>query len=203
MTRVPIPAFLVAAISLTGLYGQTIRESGQSGSATEPLRPGMTEGRLFAEMLGHNERRSAALAEYIALRTYDVKDIKGKLHAEEVGRMEFRAPDKKTFTVTSEKGSGLVRHLALNPLIDSEIRAASGKGHHDSAISPANYRLELVGEQQVGPYRCFVVQAIPKRVDKYLSVGRGGTKCAKFPAAGSSPQPIEIRRRSFPGRPGG
>jgi hypothetical protein len=86
--------------------------------------------------------------------------------------MEYRAPDRKTFATTSESGSGLVRRLALNPLIASEIDAASGKQHHDSAITPANYTLELLGEQQVGPYRCIVVRATPKRQDKYLFEGK-------------------------------
>ncbi len=109
---------------------------------------------------------------YTALRTYQVVDLKGKVHAEEVGRMEYLAPDQKKFVVTSEKGSVVVRRLALNPLIASEIETAAGKQHHDSAISPANYALEPLGEQQVGPYKCFVVRAIPKRRDKYLFQGK-------------------------------
>lgn len=138
----------------------------------EPLRPGVTEIQIFDELLAHNALRSATLLEYTALRTYQVVDLKGKVHAEEVGRMEYRAPDQKTFVVTSEKGSGLVRHLALNPLIASEIETAAGKQHHDSAISPANYVLEPLGEQQVGPYNCFDARAIPKRRDKYLFEGK-------------------------------
>ena len=102
----------------------------------EPLRPGVTESQIFDELLAHNALRSATLLEYTALRTYQVVDLKGKVHAEEVGRMEYRAPDKKTFVVSSEKGSGLVRRLALNSLIASEIETAAGKQHHDSAISP-------------------------------------------------------------------
>ena len=86
--------------------------------------------------------------------------------------MEFRAPDKKTFATTSESGSVLVRRLALNPLIASEIDAASGKQHHDSAITPANYTLELLGQQQVGSYRCILARATPKRPDKYLFEGK-------------------------------
>jgi hypothetical protein len=74
--------------------------------------------------------------------------------------------------VSSEKGSGLVRRLALNPLIASEIETAAGKQHHDSAISPTNYNLEPLGEQQVGPYNCLVARAIPKRRDKYLFEGK-------------------------------
>ena len=147
-------------------------EAPSNADAAEPLRTGMTEQRLFSELLAHNGQRNEELLEYTDTRTYEVSDPAGKVHAEEVGRMEYHAPDRKTFVVTAEKGSGLIRHLALNPLIDSEIKAAAGKEHHDSAISPANYTLQLVGEQQVGAYRCFVAQAIPKRVDKYLFEGR-------------------------------
>ena len=66
----------------------------------------------------------------------------------------------------------MVRRLALNPLIASEIETTAGKQHHDSVISPANYALEPLGEQQVGPYKCLVVRAIPKRRDKYLFEGK-------------------------------
>src|ERR1700746_3419336 len=122
----------------------------------EPLRPGVSGEQLFDELTAHNDLRKSELRDYTAVRTYRVVDLKGKVHAEEVGRMEFRAPDQKTFVVTSETGSGLIRKMALNPLISSEISAAAGKEHHDSAISPANYSLEMMGEQQVGPYHCFV-----------------------------------------------
>jgi hypothetical protein len=144
----------------------------QVSTVVEPLRPGVTEGQVFAELAAHNERRKSALHDYRVLRTYQVIDLKGKVHAEEVGRMEFLAPDKKTFTVNSEAGSSLVRHMALNPLIRSEIETAAGKEHHDSAISADNYSLDLLGEQQVGPYRCFVAEVLPKRKDKYLFEGK-------------------------------
>lgn len=138
----------------------------------EPLSPDINETRLFTELLAHNAVRNAALAGYTENRTYEVTDISGKVHARESGQMEYQAPDKKTFATTSESGSVIVRRLALNPLIASEIDAASGKQHHDSAITPENYTLELLGEQQVGPYRCFLVQATPKRTDKYLFEGK-------------------------------
>jgi hypothetical protein len=75
----------------------------------------------------HDDQRTSVLHDYTVLRTYQVVDLKGKVHAEEIGRMEFFSPDKKTFAVTSESGSGLVRHMVLNPLIDSEIEAAAVK----------------------------------------------------------------------------
>ena len=146
----------------------------QAGIRTplEPVRSGMSEKQLFAELLAHNEQRKSELLAYTVLRTYRVSDLSGKVHAEEVGRMEFRAPDEKKFVVTAEGGSSLIRHLALNPLISSEIETAAGKEHHDSAISPANYDLKLIGEQQVGPHHCFVTDMTPRRKDKYLFEGR-------------------------------
>jgi hypothetical protein len=145
---------------------------GDIAAPVEPPPPDIDENKLFTELLAHNELRNAALLGYTEQRTYEVTDTTGKVRAQESGEMEYRAPDKKTFVTTSESGSGLVRHLALGPLIASEIEAASGKQHHDSSISPANYTFELLGEQQVGPYRCFLVRAIPKRPDKYLFEGK-------------------------------
>ncbi len=86
--------------------------------------------------------------------------------------MEYHAPDRKEFVVATEDGSGLVRSLALKPLIATEIRAAGGKDRHDSAIAPANYRLEPIGEEDVRNHPCYVLRAFPKRVDKYLFVGK-------------------------------
>src|SRR5258707_1289971 len=75
--------------------------------------------------------------------------------------MEYRAPDQKRFVVKAEEGDGLIRHVALNPLIASEIAAAAGKDHYDSATTPANHAFDLVGEQQVGSYPSFVPQRFP------------------------------------------
>jgi len=74
-------------------------------ASVEPLRPGVTESQVLAELAAHNEERRNGLHDYTVLRTYQVIDLKGKVHAEEIGRMEFFSPDKKAFTVTSESGS--------------------------------------------------------------------------------------------------
>jgi len=180
MPIMKIRSFLVVLIlmgmmtNITSARAQSDREESSADvtAPVEPLSPDIDESKLFTELLAHNELRNAALLGYTEQRTYEVTDTTGKVRAQESGQMEYRAPDKKTFVTTSESGSGLVRRLALNPLIASEIEAASGKQHHDSSIAPANYTFELLGEQQVGPYHCFVVRAIPKRRDKYLFEGK-------------------------------
>jgi outer membrane lipoprotein-sorting protein len=166
-------AFLAMTTFAVSAHAQ-LNQQGQNELTTplDPVRPGVTAVQIFNELVAHNSLRAATLQNYTAQRTYKVVDLQGKVHAEEVGQMEYRAPDQKKFAVTSEKGSVLVRRLALHGLIASEIETAAGKQHHDSVISPANYTLDLLGEQLVGPYHCFVAQAIPKRRDKYLFEGK-------------------------------
>jgi hypothetical protein len=127
---------------------------------------------IIAQLLLHNQLRDAQLKRYSVVRTYEVRNGKGKLSAQEVVRMDYRAPDKKVFEKIQEKGSGFVRHHVFERLMKSESEAAYGKEHHDSALTPANYAFTLVGEEDLGPYHCFVVEAVPKRKDKYLFEGK-------------------------------
>lgn len=176
-TKFTLSLLLATLVAMT-MFAAEAQGQGNSDSQPElstplePLRPGVAESQLFDKLDVHNRLRKTALLDYTVLRTYRVVDLKGKVHAEEVGQMEFRAPDQKSFVVKSEEGSGVIRRMALKPLISSEIETAAGKQHHDSAISPANYSLNLLGEQQVGPYHCFVARAVPKRKDTYLFEGK-------------------------------
>jgi hypothetical protein len=144
----------------------------QSEATLQPARTDITADGIFTELMRHNELRNAELRSYSEMRSYSVSDQKGKVHAETTVRLDYRAPDAKTFTPISEKGSPVVRHLVLNRLMQSEIDAASGKIHRDSSISTANYTFNLLGEEDIGPNHCFVLQAIPKRKDKYLFEGK-------------------------------
>ncbi|HEV3275744.1 MAG TPA: hypothetical protein VG860_02915 [Terriglobia bacterium] len=140
-----------------------------------PLSPayeGMTGDQLFAKLLESNRARDARLQQYSAVRTYRVTSDTGKLYAQEVVRVDYRAPDQKIFHTESEEGSGLVRDMVLKRLIESESETSSGRAHHDSAIKPANYEFSLLGEQDIGPYHCLLAAATPKRKDKYLFEGR-------------------------------
>jgi outer membrane lipoprotein-sorting protein len=140
-----------------------------------PLSPSyerMTGDELFAKLLEGNRARDARLRQYSATRTYRVSNDKGKLYAQEVVEVEYQAPDHKGFRTVSEEGSGVVRDMVLKRLIESESETSSGRAHHDSAIKPANYEFNLLGEQDVGPYHCLVAEAIPKRRDKYLFEGK-------------------------------
>lgn len=166
---------VLAAIVAFALTGSAAADGSTASVPLSPLeatsRP-MTGDDLFAKLLEHNRARDLRLQEYSAVRTYEVSNDKGKVYAAETVRVEYRAPDHKTFMMESEKGSKLVRDMVLKRLLESESETSSGTAHRDSSIKPANYEFHLVGEQDVGPYHCLVAEAIPKRRDKYLFEGR-------------------------------
>lgn len=133
---------------------------------------GLTGDDIIAKMLERNRLRNEQLQRYSAVRTYEIRNLEGKLAAQAVVRVDYEAPDKKTFHKTSEKGSVIVRHLVFDHLLQSEVETSGGREHHDSVISGANYTFELAGEEEVGPYHCFVLEVAPKRKDKYLFEGK-------------------------------
>jgi hypothetical protein len=61
--------------------------------------------------------------------------------------------------------------MVFDRLMDSESETASGREHHDSALTPVNYAFTNIGEEDLGRYHCYVVRAAPKRQDKYLFEG--------------------------------
>lgn len=126
---------------------------------------------VIAKMLERNQVRGEGLRRYSEVRTYAIKSSEGKLAAQAVVRVAYEAPDRKTFDTTSEQGSVIVRRLVFDRLMESEGETASGHEHHDSAITTANYTFALRGEEDIDQYHCFVLEAMPKRNDKYLFEG--------------------------------
>jgi hypothetical protein len=169
-----------AALLFVGIIDASHPTIGQTSQGSEPLlsvpvlplQPSASGDRIFADLVKHNELRSTGLREYSAVRTYAVTDLNGKVHAKEIVQMEYIAPDKKAFVTVAEEGSGVIRNLVLKRLMESEMSAAAGKERHDSSITPANYTFRVLNEDDVENHHCYVVEAIPKRNDKYLFEGK-------------------------------
>jgi hypothetical protein len=136
-----------------------------------PMAVSLNGDEIVAQLLLHNQRRDAQLKRYRVVRTYEVRNHKGDLSAQEVVRMQYLAPDKKSFQKSSEEGSGTVRRMVFDRLMKSEAETATGQEHHDSALTPANYTFTKIGVENLGQYHCYVVETTPKRKDKYLFEG--------------------------------
>jgi len=146
--------------------------AGETAPSDYTASVGLTSDDIIARMLERNRLRNEQLRRYSAVRTYEITNLEGKSAAQAVVQVDYEAPDKKTFNKTSEKGSGIVRHLVFDRLMQSEGETSGGKERHNSAITGANYTFVLAGEEEVGPYHCFVLEATPRRKDKYLFEGK-------------------------------
>jgi hypothetical protein len=166
---------VLAATSVTSMaQGQSILSQPATGDArlAYSTPAGLTGDKIVGKMLERNRARNEQLRRYSAVRTYEIRNLEGKLAAQTVVSMDYQAPDKKAFKKTSEKGSGIVRHLVFDRLMQSESETASGREHRNSAITAENYTFTLSGEDDVGPYHCFVLDAAPKSKEKYLFEGK-------------------------------
>src|SRR5215469_2602752 len=93
-------AFAVLTIFIMEARAQSALDSqAEITTPLVPLRPGVSADQLFEELTVHNDLRKSKLRDYTARRTYRVIDLKGKVHAEDIARMESHAPDQKTFLV--------------------------------------------------------------------------------------------------------
>ena len=173
LTFLAIVALMGVAVATESAVAQAVPSSKmlEPSDSLQPPPPGLTPDEVMAKLLDHNELQDARLRQYSVIRKYEVRDTKGILAAQTIMQVDYHAPGVRTFKKTSEQGSWVVRRLVFDRLVSAETETAGGVEHHDSAISTANYKFALLGEEGVGPYHCLVVEATPKREDKYLFEG--------------------------------
>lgn len=152
----------------------------------------LTIDSVMTKLVEQNRLREIRLQQsaYTTTRAYRVKDSKGNLRAEAKVVMQHRAPGTKEFKVISQSGSSFIQGRVIKPLMESEVEAA-GRQHQESAITPANYTFELLGEEDVEGHPCYLVQATPKRTDKYLFKGKIWIHATEFAIVKIAGQPVK------------
>jgi hypothetical protein len=148
-----------------------------------PLPPALAGSEIFARLVEHNHQQESLLSGYSERRTYSAENSSGKVYAVEQVRMSYAPPGEKSFELISGQGSWLVRDLVFSRLREAESATARGKDHADSSITPANYRFETVGAEEIGGRPCYIVKATPLHKSKYLFEGRVWIDAADFAIA--------------------
>jgi hypothetical protein len=185
------PTILLLIITLFAIPNVTAAQGISRPETLHPSTRGVTGDTLFAALIEHNLSRASRLHDFSVQRTYVVEDDKNRSRAESEVRLSYQAPDRKDFSIISEKGSGLIRGRVFKALLESEVEAAAGKSKRDSSITPANYTFELLGEEDMDGFHTFVVRAIPKRKDKYLFEGEVWIEATEFAIVQIEGRPAE------------
>ena len=150
----PSVRFFICAILFVSLVATQLPLSSPVSAATGK----MTIENVVIKLVEQNRLRDSHLqkSSYTTTRAYRVKDSKGNVRAEAKVAMQHRAPGTKEFKVISQSGSNFIHGRAIMPLIESEVDAAR-RQRQESAITPANYTFELLGEENVEGYHCYLV----------------------------------------------
>jgi hypothetical protein len=176
-------AVLVIGLGLAQLLaGRPDEAAGQSplpSTLTMPL-DGLSAERIIERLIDESRQRESRMRQYSVPSTYRVTGDDGRIRAEVEAVLRYRAPGSKEFTIISAKGSETIRNRVFKPLMEVEIETAAGRNRHDGSISPANYDFRLLGEEAIAGNRCYVLEAMPRRTDKYLFRGRIWVHATEF-----------------------
>ncbi|HEX6466816.1 MAG TPA: hypothetical protein VFZ99_05895 [Terriglobales bacterium] len=133
----------------------------------------MSTEQVVARLQQENQRRSQQLKRYSGRRTYHLEyHGLGSLAAEMVVEAQYEAPGSKQFRIVSEHGSKLLLDRVLRKLLEAEKEAANPATQEKTALSPENYKFELVGEKTIGERHCYALAVEPLIDNKFLYRGK-------------------------------
>jgi hypothetical protein len=142
----------------------------QTAEASQPS--GQTVAQVVDQMQRHNEARTEALKHYESKRHYKVeykgfsKTVAGEMEVE----VNFDAASGKSFRIVSQSGSSFLCDKVLKRALESEKEAAKEKA--STALTSANYRFQLMGNETLGGRPAYVLSVEPLTPSKFLYRGK-------------------------------
>ena len=160
------------ARSLLGFLTVLVACFPASAQQAMPMSP-LSADEIMAKVALMNQQRAIALQSYSSLRTYHlVCHCLVQKTADMVVRVTYQSPDKKEFTVVSERGSGTIRDRVFKRLLEAEVESMQPENQQSTEITVENYSFGLLKFSQTGADDLYVLQATPRHKNKFLFRGR-------------------------------
>ena len=139
---------------------------GQTQAATP------TADEVMATMFARDTQREALAAGYSGSREYSFDNTKMNKRAEMLVNVICDPDGSKHFEVVSEDGWKSAHKHVLHKMLESEADSSQPTIRPKTRIVPDNYDFTLVGVSLLNGRSSYVIDAVPKRQDKYLFRGR-------------------------------
>ena len=151
------------------LLGPCVPAVAQQAGLSAPL----SADEVMQRVVEMNEQRAKSLETYSSIRSYHL-DCHCLSHkkADMVVRADYKAPDKKAFTIVSESGSGTVRSRVFKKLLEAEQESMREENQQRSNITPGNYTFQLTDYRKIDGNEFYVLEALPLTKNKFLFRGR-------------------------------
>jgi hypothetical protein len=157
---------------LTGALVFLVPRSLSQNGAPAPSLATPDTGEIVRAIVRHDRTQAQALERYHALRHYEVeyrgffKQITARMDVD----LEYDATSGKNFRIVSQSGSHTLCEKVLKRALDSEKDAFFDRGAH--ALSPANYKFQLIGSELFNGRPSYVLQVEPISGSPYLYRGK-------------------------------
>jgi hypothetical protein len=124
---------------------------------------------IIARMAQAQGENRARLRPYIVTRDYKLfGKERHETKSQVIADVSFVPPDFKKYAIQHANGTGLGEKI-VRRMLESEVEVA--KDYSSTDISPDNYDFRFIGEEDVSGQRCYVLEMLPRRKDKYLLRG--------------------------------
>jgi hypothetical protein len=153
----------------------------------------LTADKILANVAEKNRQRAASLKSYTSKRTYHLQyhGFPASKEAEMLVEVQFNAPSTKEFHIISEKGSKFVINHVLRNLLTAEQEAMDKQNQQQTAMTADNYSFVLEREESADNHHYYVMQAQPKRKNKFLFRGQVWIDADNFAVARIDAEPAK------------
>ncbi len=176
---------LLAVVALVSLpsSARAQNESADSSGALSAVQ-------VVEQMQSHDQTRNEALKHYRTLRQYEVeyKGL-GTAAARMTVEVNYDIATGKNLQIVSESGSKFLIEKVLRRAVESEREAFHDKA--STALTTANYKFQLAGNDTVGGRRAYVLQVEPVTPSKFLYRGKVWVDATDFAVVKMETQPAK------------
>ena len=146
---------------------------------------------VMAKVIESDSQRESLGGGYSGSREYVLYNHRMNKRAEMVASVVCDANGTKHFHVVSEDGWMSANKHVLRKMLDSESETSQPDTRPKTRMVPANYEFHLVGSEQIQGRPAYVIDAVPRRSDKYLFRGRVWVDAEDFAVARVEGQPAK------------
>jgi len=173
---------IIAAI----LISASLPMLGQAPAATS-----LSADQVMAKVFERDTQREALGDGYSGSREYVLYNHRMNKRAEMVATVVCDADGTKHFQVVSEDGWKAANKHVLRKMLDSESETSQPDTRPKTRMVPANYEFHLIGSEAVQGRPAYLIDAVPRRSDKYLFRGRVWVDAEDFAVARVEGQPAK------------
>jgi hypothetical protein len=176
---------LLVAMAFVSLATGARPENGNFG-----MPGGLSAAQIVEQMQSHDQARNLELKHYRTLRRYEVEYHGfGTVAAKMTVEVNYHIASGKSLEIVSESGSKFLIEKVLKRAVESEREAFRDRS--STALTPANYRFELVGTETVGGRPAYVLHVEPVTPSKFLYRGKVWVDATDFAVAKMETQPAK------------